>query len=89
MVHRMATSEHLLRLNPAITRPSMTASNVRDSSGWYGTRSREQAKLGYRWIPAAVERLVRDEVGGVARDETGEVLRHLCCPSCYAPIADD
>ncbi len=51
--------------------------------------SREQAKLGYRWVPAAVERLVRDEVGGVARDETGEILRQLCCPSCFQPIADD
>ncbi len=51
--------------------------------------SREQAKLGYRWIPAAMERLVRDEVGGVARDERGQVLSHVCCPSCFAPIADD
>ena len=51
--------------------------------------SREQAKLGYRWVPAAVERLVRDEVGGVARDERGEILRQLCCPSCFQPIADD
>ncbi len=51
--------------------------------------SREQAKLGYRWVPAAVERLVGDEVGGVARDERGEILRHLCCPSCFQPVADD
>ncbi len=51
--------------------------------------SREQAKLGYRWVPATVVRLVRDEMGGVARDDRGEVLRQLCCPSCFQPIADD
>ncbi len=51
--------------------------------------SREQAKLGYRWVPAAVERLVRDETGGVARDDRGEALHQLCCPSCFQPITDD
>ncbi len=51
--------------------------------------SREQAKLGYRWSPAAVARPARDEVGGLARDEAGQLVRVLCCPGCYTPAVDD
>src|SRR5712692_2491835 len=51
--------------------------------------SREQAKLGYRWIPAVVTRVVRGPGGAAARDETGAVARVHCCPTCYALIADD
>jgi len=51
--------------------------------------SREQAKLGYRWIPAAVTRLARDDGGGIVRDEAGELIRLLCCPNCYQPVLDD
>lgn len=50
--------------------------------------SREQAKLGYRWVPAAVPRPVRDG-GGLVRDEAGEIVRVLCCPSCFTPAVDD
>ncbi|MCC6903829.1 MAG: hypothetical protein IT377_32980, partial [Polyangiaceae bacterium] len=51
--------------------------------------SREQAKLGYRWRPAAVTRLARGPGGAAVRDETGAVARLHCCPSCFAPIVDD
>ena len=51
--------------------------------------SREQAKLGYRWIPAAVLRPAWRENGGVARDETGQVARSVCCPACFMPATDD
>lgn len=51
--------------------------------------SREQAKLGYRWIPAAVTRLARDADGRLARDDAGRALRLLCCPACYAAALDD
>lgn len=51
--------------------------------------SREQAKLGYRWVPAAVERLACDAAGGLARDNCGEIVRLLCCPSCFTPASDD
>ena len=49
--------------------------------------SRERAKLSYRWMPAVVERPVALE-GRLARDEAGQPLRRLCCPSCYAPLFD-
>ncbi len=43
--------------------------------------SREAAKLSYLWHPAAVERPVyRPGAAG---------HRELCCPDCFAPIADD
>jgi hypothetical protein len=42
--------------------------------------SRERAKLGYRWIPAAVARPLRGASGGLLRDETGEFARLWCCP---------
>lgn len=51
--------------------------------------SREQAKLGYRWAPAVVPRVVRDETGGVARDDRGNIVRSLGCPTCFAPIVDE
>lgn len=51
--------------------------------------SREYAKLGYRWRPATVTRVVRGPDGGVVRDETGALVRACCCPACFAPIVDD
>jgi len=51
--------------------------------------SRERAKLGYRWSPAAVARPARDGAGGLARNEAGQLVRVLCCPSCYTPAVDD
>jgi superfamily II DNA or RNA helicase len=51
--------------------------------------SREYAKLGYRWRPATVTRVVRGPDGGVIRDETGALVRACCCPACFAPIVDD
>jgi len=50
--------------------------------------SREQAKLGYRWVPAVVSRPARDGLGGLARDDDGGVLRLLCCPGCFTPAVD-
>ncbi|MCC7368784.1 MAG: hypothetical protein IT306_10200 [Chloroflexi bacterium] len=51
--------------------------------------SREQAKLGYRWRPAAVTRLARGPGGAAVLDQTGTVARLHCCPTCFAPIVDD
>ncbi|MFN8472816.1 MAG: DEAD/DEAH box helicase family protein [Anaerolineae bacterium] len=51
--------------------------------------SREGAKLGYRWMPATIQRMARDETGSVARDDAGEIVRLLCCPTCFGAIADD
>jgi hypothetical protein len=51
--------------------------------------SREQAKLGYRWKPAAVLRPARDGAGGLMRDDHGDVVRLLCCPSCFTTLTDD
>lgn len=51
--------------------------------------SRELAKLGYRWRPATVARIVREPGGGAARDAAGAILRAACCPACFAPILDD
>ena len=51
--------------------------------------SREQAKLGYRWTPATMQRVARDDTGRIARDDIGEIVRLLCCPTCFAPITDD
>lgn len=51
--------------------------------------SREQAKLGYRWKPAAVWRPARDESGYPVRDETGALVRLLCCPDCCLPVTDE
>lgn len=51
--------------------------------------SREQAKLGYRWVPAAVLRPAGVGVGGLARDDQGQILRQLCCPTCFTPVLDD
>jgi hypothetical protein len=50
--------------------------------------SRERAKLGYRWLPALVERPVRGVSGGIARREDGRIDSLLCCPSCFAPATD-
>jgi hypothetical protein len=50
--------------------------------------SRERAKLSYRWLPAIVERLAISN-GKVVRGGVGELLRHLCCPACFAEIVDD
>jgi hypothetical protein len=51
--------------------------------------SREQAKLGYRWRAAAIERLALPRVGAVlARDERGRPIKVLCCPRCGVPLAD-
>ena len=51
--------------------------------------SRERAKLGYRWIPAALERPARSETGSVVRDEAGEIVRVFCCPTCSMPALDE
>jgi superfamily II DNA or RNA helicase len=51
--------------------------------------SREQAKLGYRWRPAVVSRILRGSDGAAVRDDTGALARLYCCPSCFAPISDD
>jgi hypothetical protein len=51
--------------------------------------SREQAKLGYRWVPAALARPVRDGARMLVRDAAGEIVRVLCCPACYTPAVDD
>lgn len=51
--------------------------------------SREQAKLGYRWVPAVVTRAVRGAGGAAVRDEAGALARVHCCPTCYASIVDD
>lgn len=51
--------------------------------------SREQAKLGYRWTPAAVLRPAHDDVGGLARDDAGGIARLVCCPSCFTAATDE
>jgi len=51
--------------------------------------SREYAKLGYRWRPATVNRLVRGADGQIVRDDTGALVRACCCPTCFTPIIDD
>ena len=51
--------------------------------------SREYAKLGYRWRPATVSRIIRGSDGAAARDETGAFVRTCCCPACFTPIVDD
>lgn len=51
--------------------------------------SREQAKLGYRWMPAAVTRPARNGTGGLVRDESGAIARLLCCPRCCTLASDD
>ena len=51
--------------------------------------SREYAKLGYRWRPATVSRLVRGADGQVVRDDTGVLVRACCCPTCFTPIIDE
>ncbi|MGD9893706.1 MAG: hypothetical protein AB7U18_20680, partial [Dehalococcoidia bacterium] len=51
--------------------------------------SREHAKLGYRWRPAAVTRIARGPGGAAVRDETGAIIRLHCCPTCFAPLVDD
>jgi hypothetical protein len=51
--------------------------------------SREQAKLGYRWQPAAALRPARGGNGGLLRDEVGRTERLVCCPACHAPATDE
>ena len=51
--------------------------------------SRERAKLGYRWMAAALERPARNGAGPLLRDEAGEIVRVLCCPTCYTPAVDE
>jgi len=50
--------------------------------------SREQAKLGYRWRPAALARPLLGADGRLVRDDAGAVLRQWCCPDCCTPIVD-
>jgi hypothetical protein len=57
----------------------------RGASALYVIVSRERAKLGYRWVPCAVPRPIRDGDGRLLRDEGGQVVRALCCPGCFAP----
>ncbi len=51
--------------------------------------SREQAKLGYRWVPAAIARPARNAVDGLVRDDRGSIAWLLCCPTCFTPATDD
>jgi len=51
--------------------------------------SREQAKLGGRWLPAVVSRAARDGRGDLVRDDAGDLVRLCCCPSCFATVADE
>jgi superfamily II DNA or RNA helicase len=50
--------------------------------------SREQVKLGYRWVPAVVERPARDDDRPL-RDEVGRPVSVLCCPACFAAVTDE
>jgi SNF2 family DNA or RNA helicase len=59
-----------------------------DGARLFVVMSRERAKLSYRWLPAVVERLAMSG-GRLVRDEGGEPLRRLCCPSCFTEIVDD
>jgi hypothetical protein len=74
----------------AIVRTIRDLENARHLGGTvqFVVCSRESAKLGYRWRPAAVARLVRGP-DGPARDEAGAPIRLLCCPSCFAPVVDE
>lgn len=51
--------------------------------------SRERAKLGYRWIPAVVERHIHDAGEGLIRADDGRLVTLPCCPTCFAPVSDD
>jgi len=51
--------------------------------------SRERAKLGYRWVPAIVERRIRDAGEGLTRGDDGRTVTLLCCPTCFEPATDD
>jgi hypothetical protein len=51
--------------------------------------SREQAKLGYRWVPVVGTRVARGPGGAAVRHEAGVVVRVHCCPTCFALIVDD
>ena len=75
----------------AIVRTIRDLERARDLSGsmQFVVCSREQAKLSYRWRPAAVARVARGADGAAVRDELGAVVRLRCCPSCFAPIVDD
>ena len=51
--------------------------------------SRERAKLGYRWVPAVVERRSRDADERLTRGDDGRIVRLLCCPTCFVPATDE
>ncbi len=51
--------------------------------------SREQAKLGYRWVPTAIARPARDPADGLVCDDRGEIMRLLCCPRWFTLACDD
>lgn len=51
--------------------------------------SRERAKLSYRWVPAVVERRIRDDGGRLTRGDEGRIVTLLCCPTCFAPVSDE
>jgi superfamily II DNA or RNA helicase len=75
----------------AIVRTIRDLENARDLGGTvqFVICSRETAKLGYRWRPAAVTRTTRGPDSASVRDEAGALACRLCCPSCFAPILDD
>lgn len=51
--------------------------------------SRERAKLGYRWMPAVVERRIHNAGEELTRADDGRIATLLCCPTCFAPATDD
>ena len=51
--------------------------------------SRERAKLSYRWVPAVVERRIRDDEGRLTRGDEGRIVTLLCCPTCFVPASDE
>jgi hypothetical protein len=75
----------------AIVRTTADIERIRHLGGTiqFVVCSREQAKLGYRWTPAVVTRLVPDRSGGGVRDDRGSPIRRLCCPDCFEPVTDD
>ncbi|MBI4496609.1 MAG: hypothetical protein HY689_01760 [Chloroflexi bacterium] len=75
----------------AIVRTIRDLERVRNLDGpaQFVVCSREQAKLGYRWRPATISRMVRGPDRMAARDDAGAIVRLLCCPSCFTAIVDD
>lgn len=61
----------------------------RDGRGrLYAILSRERAKLAYRWKPAVLRR-PDWSTGRAAYDDSGELVRRLCCSGCWETIRDE